>query len=142
MCKTLSFCLMAPFSHPFGESDRWIEVGRFATTIGPRDFGSISLGELGKFGRSRWGPRFFGQFLLGGDFGQEKWQGPMGFVGFVSILLNIFTPVLGEMIQVDSYCLTGLKHVETTKLVLSFKMFQESFSNFSHKGSTSENLNH
>lgn len=107
--KTLSVCLMAPFSHPFGESDRWIEVGRFATTIGPRDFGSISLGELGKFGRSRWGPRFFGQFLLGGDFGQEKWQGPRGFVGFVSILLNIFTPVLGEMIQVDSYCLTGLK---------------------------------
>jgi len=67
------------------------------------------LESLGTLGDPVGGPDFLGQFHWVAILGKKKWQGPMGFVGFVSILLNIFTPVLGEMIQVDSYCLTGLK---------------------------------
>ena len=51
-----------------------IEVGRFATRIGPRDFGSISLGELGKSGRSRPGTPDFAD-LGWWIFGQAKMAG-------------------------------------------------------------------
>ena len=110
----------------------WLRLGALPQQLAQGILDRFLLESLGSLGDPVGGPDFLGQF----HWTAMKWQGPIGFLdGFVSIM---FTPMLGEMIQVDSYFLTGLKPPTS----FNFQDVSRSFFEFLSQRQYIRNLNH
>ena len=125
---------MAPFSHPFGA----FFIGGLRLGALPQQ---LAQGILDRFlleSLEVWEIPLRAQIFVGNwmaILGKKKWR-PTGFLGgFVSI---IFSPMLGEMIQVDSYFLAGLKPPTSFK----FQDVSRSFFEFLSQRQYIRNLNH